>query len=90
MLGEPYVREQYEKQKFNAFKMRLAAHWLAERERARDETSQGEQIDVARSAMEAAWEAARAAKNANIIATLALGAAIVATAVSVVAIFVGG
>ena len=67
-----------------------AIAWLApheERVRLEIESSQAEQITIARSARDAAWEAARAAKTANTIATLALIAAAIAIGVSFVALF---
>lgn len=74
----------------------VAEAWLRQKdqERAdalalRNEASQAEHLEIARSAKDAAWEAARAAKHANRIATAALIAAAVAIAVSIVGLFVG-
>jgi hypothetical protein len=49
-----------------------------------------EQIDIARSAKDAAWEAARAAQTANTIATIALIGAAMAIAVSIFGLFLKG
>ncbi len=95
-LGEPYVREQFEKKRFSDFKMRLASHWLAERDRAREESSSAESTVLARSAADAALrqadaaeEANRKADTANTIATAALAIAVIAIAVSIIGLFVG-
>lgn len=94
--GEAYVREQFEKKRFDEFKMRLANHWLAERERSRNETSHAENAALARSAADAARdqadaarEANRIAEKANIIATLAMIAAVIAIGVSFAALLTG-
>jgi hypothetical protein len=73
-----------------------ALDWLAElddAERARNATSQSEQIDIARSAKDAAWAAAKAAEraaaaaeNANKRANIALALA----AISIVATIILG
>lgn len=86
-LGEDVVRERIIAKTYNDVRRGLAEEWLRLREEERMEASQSEQIDIARSAKDAAWEAARAAHNANIIATLALIAAAIAIAVSILAIF---
>lgn len=74
-----------------------AKEWLAPYERdARlaNEVSQAESLATAKSAKDAAWvaaeaarEAAREAKSANTIATLALAAAVIAIAISIVGLF---
>jgi len=73
-----------------------ATEWLRQHDQARSDASHSEQIDIARSAKDAAWSAANAAreaaaeaKKANMIATLALIAAIPAIAISIIAIFLG-
>ena len=82
-------------------KRQLAEEWIRKKDQeraddleARKLASQSEQIDIARDAKDAAWaaadaarDAAREAKKANIIATLALIAAIPAIAISLIALF---
>jgi hypothetical protein len=75
----------------------FAVEWLAQfdqQSRLRSESSQAESLETAKSAKDAAWEAAtaareaaREAKTANIIATLALIAAAIAIAISVIGLF---
>ena len=64
-----------------------AKEWLAQFDHERKLASQAESLEIATSAKDAAWEAARTAKTANIIATLALVAAMIAIAVSIVSAF---
>jgi len=67
----------------------LAYKWLRRKDqeaRRLNEASQAEQIEIARSAKDAAWEAARAAKIANKIAVAALIAAAVAIIVSIISL----
>ena len=89
---------------YNAEHRALAVVWLDEMDRARDaeaaahnDASQAEQIEIARSAKDAAWAAAEAAREAareavranthattaNRIASAALAAAVIAIAVSI-------
>lgn len=70
-----------------------AKEWLArvdQESRLRNEASQSESLAIAKSAKDAAWEAARAASNANTIAAIALAAAVIAIAVSIFSAFVKG
>jgi uncharacterized membrane protein len=80
-MGEEAVRIHVHTFSFNTAHQRLAIKWLAQKdqelERRRD-ASQAEQIDISRSAKDAAWEAARAANKANTIATIAVVMAIIA------------
>jgi len=88
-LGEARVRLQIKGVGFSLPFQISALEWLAERDdeaRKRNEYSQSEQIDIARSAKDAAWEAARAARTANKIATAALIAAVIAIAVSIISL----
>jgi hypothetical protein len=84
-MGEEAVRILAYTAGFATTNQRLAIKWLAQKdqesERRRD-ASQAEQIDLARSANDAAWEAARAAKTANTIAIIAVVIAIVAIIMS--------
>ena len=84
-MGEDAVRILAYTQRFTTPNQRLAIKWLAQKyqelERRR-EASQAEQIAIARSAKDAAWEAARAAKKANTIAIIAVTMAIVAIIIS--------
>jgi len=80
--GIDWVREQVETERFAEFKRRLAVHWLAERDRAA-------RAEAEREASAFAEEAIRRATTANTIAALALIAAIIAIAVTVLDAFVG-
>ncbi len=73
--GVDWVREQYETQRFSAFKERLATHWLAQHGRA-------ERVASERAANDLASAASRKADNANTIATLALIATVITIAPS--------
>ncbi len=84
-LGEPYIREQFERQKLNSFRRRLATHWLAERERERSESSHAENASLARSAASAVRDQADAAREANDIARLANKKASTANAIAIIA-----
>ncbi len=67
-----------------------ANEWLAiadQQSRLRNEASQSESLEIAKSAKDAAWEAARAAKTANTIAKGALLAALIAIAVAIYGVF---
>jgi hypothetical protein len=77
-MGAHEVRGLVQAHRLNAINERLAIKWLAEKdqESARlSEASQVEQIDIARSAKEAAWAAARAAERAATAAERAATAA---------------
>ena len=94
-MGEAKVRKAAATRLYTGRHGGWTEEWLAARDQAQvtsdaavARASQSEQIDIARSAKDAAWAAARAAKNANMIATLALIAAAIAMAISVVTLFV--
>lgn len=80
--GHAWVREQYETGRLAGFKERLATHWLAERDRS-------ERAAMDRAAHDLASAANRKADTANMIATLALIAAVIAIALTVLAAFRG-
>lgn len=89
-LGEAEVEIRIAQRVYGNRRKALAEQWLANQERSRNESSQAEQIEIARSAKDAAWEAARAArdanqhaKTANIIAAIALIAALISIAVTI-------
>ena len=96
-LGEDYVRLSLSSPPSGTsayYKLRRSwmTEWLAQFEkdsRLRNEASQSESLETAKSAKNAAWEAARQAKNANTLAALALTAAVIAIAISIVGIFLG-
>jgi hypothetical protein len=71
--GEEKVRDNLLSKRYGdvSNKKAFAEEWLAQRERARNEASQSEQIEIARSAKDAAWEAAAAAREAAAAARLA-------------------
>ena len=84
-MGEDAVRILVHTKRFITSNERLAIKWLAQKDQEserRREASQAEQIDIARSAKDAAWEAARAAKTANAIAMIAVAMAIIAIVIS--------
>ena len=93
--GEERIRLQFERgYAMNPTFKTHAKSWLERQERLRNESSQAEQIEIARSAAsatrdaaDAALEANREAKKANVIATLALTAALIAIAISVIGLF---
>ncbi len=92
--GVAAVRDQLTRGLLDAQTEKVAIKWLQAKEREATDASQAEQLEIARSAKDAAWaaaeaarDAAREAKTANIIATLALIAAAIAIAISIVAAF---
>ncbi|HSG34462.1 MAG TPA: hypothetical protein VLA37_07995 [Sphingomonadaceae bacterium] len=87
-IGEERVKQLINDRIYNRRKQTWAEEWLEAQIRLRSEASQSESLKIARSAKDAAWEAARAAKTANTIAALALAAAAIAIAISIVGIFV--
>ena len=93
-LGEDKVRSNLALGLFTEEWRPHVERWLAKINHERKESSQAESLAIATSAKDAAWvaaeaarEAARTAKTANIIATLALGGAAIAIAISIVAAF---
>lgn len=100
-MGEDEVRLwiQFTPANHHSINVRLswAKEWLAkidQQTRLRNEASQAESLEIAKSAKDAAWVAAEAAreaaleaKKANTIATLAMIGAVIAIAVSIVGIF---
>jgi hypothetical protein len=96
-MGQDAVRMHISNAGFNHSVQPLAIKWLAERDQESErlrEVSQAEQIDIARSAKDAAWAAARAAERAasaaekaNKRATIALIIAIISIAVTVFGIW---
>lgn len=94
-LGEEQVRQIVANRSGTPEWLAEAERWLLQIDREAEKDSQAESLEIARSAKDAAWEAANAArdaareaKTANTIATLALIAAAVAIAISIIAIFV--
>jgi hypothetical protein len=84
-MGEDAVRILVHTRRFTTPNQRLAIKWLAQKDQEserRREASKAEQLDIARSAKDAAWEAARAANKANIIAAIAVVMAIIAIIIS--------
>jgi hypothetical protein len=84
-MGEDAVRILAYTKRFTTPNQRLAIKWLAQKDQEserRKEASQAEQIAIARSAKDAAWEAARAANKANTIAATAVAMAIIAIIIS--------
>lgn len=95
-LGEHEVRTRINAGKYSNLnrKLQLAQQWLDDKERLRSEVSQAEEIDIARSAKDAAWAAAeqareanRQAKMANRIAIAALIVAIIAAICAIISLF---
>ena len=87
--GEDVVRTNLSLKRYAVRRAFLARQWLDEREAERSESSQAEQLSIARSAKDAAWEAAWAAQTANTIAKAALAIAIVAAIIAISALFIG-
>jgi hypothetical protein len=84
-MGEDAVRILAYTKRFTTTNQRLAIKWLAQKDQEserRREASKAEQIDIVRSAKDAALEAARAANKANTIAAIAVVMAIVAIIIS--------
>jgi hypothetical protein len=96
-MGEAAVSLIVRTSGFATTNQRLAIKWLAQKDQEserRREASQAEQIDIARSAKDAAWAAARAAERAakaaekaNIRATIALIIAAISIAVTLIGIW---
>lgn len=85
--GEAKVRMLMQGGAWPQFLHLRAVQWLAKKDAevsARAEASQSEQINIARSAKDAAWEAARAAQTANKRATIALVIAAISAIMSAV------
>ena len=95
-LGEDAVRARLAAGTYQRVNRQLAEEWTIAQERLRSDASQSEQMAIARSAKDAAWEAASAArdaakaarqqaaraKTANIIAAIALAVAIASIIIS--------
>jgi hypothetical protein len=88
-MGEEAVRIHVHTFSFNTAHQRLAIKWLAKKdqelERRRD-ASQAEQIEIARSAKDAAWAAAMAAERAATAAEKANIRAIIALIIATISI----
>jgi hypothetical protein len=65
----------------------LAFEWLRRKEEARARASEQEGMSIARNATHAAKKSADRAKTANIVSAIAVGVAVLALLVSVVAVF---
>ena len=94
--GEENVRNAFDKGQYRGQTEIVVRNWLAQKKAQRLDSVQVEQLDIARSSKDAAWESANAArdaaheaKKANIIAAVALAVAIIAIAVSVLGVFIG-
>lgn len=88
-LGSDEVRLLLNGNRFSAQNKRWAIRWLAERdqeEARRKDVSQAEQIEVARSAKDAAWAAAKAAERAAAAAETANRRATIALALAAISI----
>lgn len=71
-LSDEAIRKNIAEHVYGEDNKRRAEAVLASRDQLRREASQAEQMDIARSAKDAAWEAAKAARSANTRATIAL------------------
>lgn len=96
-LGEAKVRQRLALKDFGDIEMRLAPEWLREKEEdrarlqaERSDASQVEQIDIARSAKDAAWAAAEAARDAAREAKNANRLAVIANVIAAAAMIVAG
>lgn len=89
-LGEDEVRRRVARQLYGnqTRKRRIVDHWLEKGERERNSVSQAEQIDIARSAKDAAWAAAEAAKDAARQAQSANTRATIGIVISIISIAV--
>jgi hypothetical protein len=97
-MGEDAVRILAYTQRFTTKNQRLAIKWLAQKDQEserRREASQAEQINIARSAKDAAWaassvaeRAAAAAEKANIRATTALVIAAISIAATIIGVWI--
>ncbi len=88
-MGIPEVGRLVGAHRFNTINERWAITWLAERHQEDDllrKSSQAESLEIAGSANDVAWEAARAARRANKIAAAAFVAAAIAIIVSIISI----
>ncbi len=85
-IGEEQVRLNLNNHRYNERATAIAIEWLAPREeesRRRISALQAEQVEIARSAKDAAWVSAQAAKGANLRSTVAIIVALIALGVSV-------
>ena len=69
-------------------KLVYAQHVLDRRALNRAKDAQAEQTEIARSAKDAAWESAKAAKGANARATIAIVVSIVAVVLAAAGVFI--
>jgi hypothetical protein len=86
-LGEPQVRRLMSDGGMPPNTHSAALRWLSEIDRESErirEASQAEQLEIARSAKDAAWAAARAAERANTRATIAIVIAIASAIIAIV------
>jgi hypothetical protein len=85
--GEDIVRRNLAAHIYGERKVAFAKEWLARQDQARRDSSNTEQISIARDASEAAWAAARAAESANRRATIALILAAISIAITFIGLF---
>ena len=85
--GEAKVRTYLATGAYRPQKAALAQEWLDRLESSRRDASQAEQISIARSAKDAAWEAAREASTANKIAKVAAVIAAIALIVAIASFY---
>jgi hypothetical protein len=83
--GEQHVRDNLAAGHYVGFKRKCAVEWLERFERLRADASHSEEIEIARSAKDAAWDAAAAAREANRLAIQANKIAMTAATIAVVA-----
>ena len=84
--GIDAVRAKLDQGGYNPQWKSAATEWIGKKGitvQRRAEVAQAEQTEIARSSKDAAWASAKAAKRANLIASLALGVAAIALALSV-------
>jgi hypothetical protein len=82
--GEDSVRKKLASERvYGAFKRELVVEWLRRKDQDREESSNREHMEIARSAAAAARDTALEARKANRIATAAIIIAIASMAVSI-------
>jgi len=86
--GEDAVRNNLALKRYGTKHAAMAQEWLRRQEASRKEASHAESLSIARSAKDAAWDAAEAAREANTTARIAVALAAIAIVVSIIAIYI--
>jgi hypothetical protein len=89
-IGEQAVWQKLAGSRYDEREGQLAARWLQRKDQERTDASVSEQTEIARSAKDAAWVSAEAAKAANKRATYAVIISAVSAIAAIFALFLNG